>query len=175
MLKVSRIVIFHSFDSLIVNSKEDKKKLWDGIFHPNEIYQEQIAKEFRRLARKYKFANKSKLKDLFVTINDYSDEAMTVANWKAIKEARGEIKNKYSQVWDLLSIFSTTVVFYYFDSQIQENEKNGVSERIKNDYYKILKKYDEFDYYTPENLIINFDSKENLDKNYEGNLFYYTR
>jgi len=38
-----------------------------------------------------------------------------------------------------------------------------------------LKAYDVLDYFTRENISLKFDSKENLDKNYDGNLFYYTR
>ena len=32
-----------------------------------------------------------------------------------------------------------------------------------------------FNYFTRENIQVKFDSKENVDKNYEGSLFYYTR
>ena len=158
---------------VIIENEADKKKLQPDIFHPIEKYQKQIAKKFQQLALKYKFIDKAKLKDLFVAFNDYSDEAKTMANWKAIEEAKEKIERKYSSVWGLLAMFSSTVVFYFSDSQIQENDENGLSEKIKNDYYEILKKYDEMDYYTIENFVIKFDSKENLDKNYEGNLYYY--
>ena len=85
------------------------------------------------------------------------------------------IKNTYPQVWELITIFSSTVVFYYQDAQIRENEASGVSVSILEQYYRILKKYDELDYYTPENFNLKFDSKQNVDQNYEGSLFYYSR
>ena len=159
---------------IIVTSKENMKRMHID-FRPNADYQEQIANKFRKLSIKHRYTDKEKLENLFVTFNDYSDEAMTLANWSAIEEAREEIKNKYSSVWDLLEMFSSTVVFYYLETQIKENAINEVSEKIKTDYYKILKKYDELNYYTTENLLIKFDSKENLDENYQGSIFRYSR
>jgi hypothetical protein len=72
-------------------------------------------------------------------------------------------------------MFSSSVVFYYSDADITVNENNGISKAIMDTYYSILKKYDELNYFTRENIRLKFDSKENLDKNYQGNLFYYTR
>lgn len=65
--------------------------------------------------------------------------------------------------------------FYYFDADIVVNENNGISKAITDTYYSILKEYDKPNYFTSENISLKFDSKENLDKNYQGNLFYYTR
>ncbi len=46
-------------------------------------------------------------------------------------------------------------------------------EKLRIDYFNILKKYDEFDYIKMEDFSIAFDSKENLDKNYKGNWYFY--
>lgn len=142
---------------------------------PNEAYQGQIALEFRRLALKHKFTDEAKLEKLFVIYNDFSEEAKTEANWKAIKEVETQIKSKYPIVWEVVSMFSGSVVFYYSHADIAVNENNGISQAITDTYYSILKKYDELNYFTRENINLKFDSKENLDKNYQGNLFYYTR
>jgi len=58
---------------------------------------------------------------------------------------------------------------------MHENEANGVSPMILDDYYSLLKGYDELNYFTRQNIYIKFDSKENLEKNYQGSLFYYSR
>ncbi len=65
------------------------------------------------------------------------------------------------------------MVFFHEDVDIKNNAENGICEMIRNDYYTELKKHDEFNVYNPDNFIVNFDSKENLDKNYSGNLYYY--
>jgi hypothetical protein len=45
--------------------------------------------------------------------------------------------------------------------------------RFTKDYWQALEKHDEFAVFQPGELAVTFDSKENLDRNYEGNLFYY--
>ena len=154
---------------------EDYQKMFVSPFRPNQKYDEEIVLEFRILAINHRLADISELEDLFVCYVDFSDEAKTVANWNADKEVKKEIKSKYPVVWDVVWMFSSSVVFYYSDADIRVYEKNGTSKAITDLYYYILKKYDEPNYFTRENIRLKFDSKENLDKNYQGNLFYYTR
>lgn len=85
----------------------------------------------------------SVLKNLFVIYNDFSDEAKVGANWKATEEVKTQIKSKYPVVWDVISMFSRSVAFYYSDADITLNENNGISKAITNIYYSILKKYDD--------------------------------
>jgi hypothetical protein len=39
--------------------------------------------------------------------------------------------------------------------------------------YELARQYDEFSYLTIETFPIKFDSKENLNAKYHGNMFYY--
>ena len=160
---------------IIIENTEDYQKMHVGNFEFNKEYQSQIAREFQTLAAKHRLAAEEQLRDLFVSYNDFSEEAKTEANWKAIDRFKWVVKFKYPEVWKVISMFSSTVVFYYGDSDIAPNEQNGLTEKIVNDYYAVLKKYDDLNYFTRENIQVKFDSKENVDKNYEGNLFYYTR
>ena len=117
------------------------------------------------------------MSNLLVVYNDFSEEAKTAANWNAIKKANNYLKRKYrnDSLWYVEAEFSSVVIFYLNESDISRNDENGISRKIKMDYFNILKKYDEMNYYTLDNFVMTFDSKENLDKNYEGNLFYYSR
>jgi hypothetical protein len=160
---------------IIMKNTEDYQKMHVSNFEFNPEYQSQIAGEFQTLAAKYRFATAEQLRDLFVSYNDFSEEAKTEANWKAIDRFKWVVKFKYPAVWKVISMFSSTVVFYYGNSDIAPNEQNGLSEKIIGDYYSVLKKYDDLNYFTRENIQVKFDSKENVDKNYEGSLFYYTR
>jgi len=160
---------------VIIENTEDYQKMYVEIFKPKEEYQRQIADKFQQIAIKYKFAKAEQLENLFVIYNDFSEEAKTEANWKAIRRFEWLVKFKYPVVWKVISMFSSTVVFYYSDSDVALNGQKGISEKITNDYYAVLKKYDELDYFTKENIHVKFDSKENVDKNYEGSLIYYTR
>lgn len=160
---------------VIIENPEDYQKMYVRTFEPKEEYQREIALEFQKLAIKHQFATEEQLEDLFVIYNDFSEEAKTEANWQAANEVEQVLKDKYSVVWDVFPIFSGSVVFYYFDLDIAANENKGISKLITEDYYSILKKYDELNFFTRENIGLKFDSKENLDKNYEGNFFNYSR
>ena len=117
----------------------------------------------------------SQLEDLFVIYNDFSEEAKTEANWKARPEVEAQIVGKYPAIWKVLTPFSNLIVFYYSDADIVANEAAGLSTAIADAYFSILRRYDVLGYFTRENINIKFDSKENVDANYEGNLFYYSR
>ncbi len=164
----------HRLQVILENTKGYEKMLTREHEY-NGVYQFEIAHEFEKLALKHKLTDEASLENLLVVFNDFSDEARTDANWKAAKEIRQELRTKYSFIWDVISPFSGSVVFYYSDDDITLYKKNGMNQEVTNDYYSTLKKYDELNYFTKENMSLTFDSKENLDKNYEGNLFYYTR
>ena len=65
------------------------------------------------------------------------------------------------------------VVFYNSEINITTNQFIGISKQIKDDFYEVLHRIDEFNLFTYENLDFRYDSKENLDNHYDGNLFYY--
>ena len=76
-------------------------------------------------------------------------------------------------VWKIDGVSKDTVVFYLTDNDIQVNQGNGVSRTITETCYELVKQYDEFGYFEFETFPITFDGKENLDKNYQGNMYYY--
>lgn len=160
---------------VIIESTEDYQRMYVRPFCPNPEYQDQISHTFRELARKHGFADEPQLKSLFVIYNDFSEEAKTEANWNAAEEVERRLKSKYPAVWHVETPFSNAIVFYYHDTDIAMNESAGVSGAITEEYYSILKEHDELNCFTRENISLKFDSKENLDKNYQGSLFYYTR
>ena len=160
---------------LILNSKSDKEKFFSKPFVKNRKYEKAVSNHFRLLAQKHGYSEQQALEKFFVAYSDFSEEAKTLANWQAVEKAKPIIKQACSEVWEVMAMFSSTVVFYYLDSQIHENAESGVSGSISEDYFQILKKFDELDYYTSGNFTMKFDSKENVDQNYQGSLFYYSR
>jgi len=76
-------------------------------------------------------------------------------------------------VWAIHGVGWATVVF--FDTELSKDNaaKSGVTQTIESACYKLLKTYDEFDYLSREQFGVNFDSKEVLDRDFEGNLYYY--
>ncbi len=79
-------------------------------------------------------------------------------------------------IWDISADASYgAVVFYYLYKDVAENQNKDVNKTIQDEYYLILKKYDELDYFTRDNMRLKFDSKENVDKNFQGNVNNYFR
>ena len=57
-----------------------------------------------------------------------------------------------------------------------KNIKNGTNENIKNDCLRLLRLYKmSLIILMKKTLKLTFDSKQNLDENYQGNSFYYFR
>jgi hypothetical protein len=164
----------HRLD-IILENPIDYRKMHVSVYEPKKEYQTEIASEFQKLAAKYRFAKQEQLEDLFVFYIDFSDEVKITVCQKAAKEAEHVIKEKFSAVWDVFTSFGRSFVFYYSDSDITNNESNGISKAITEEYYSIVKKYDELDYFTIDNLLPKFESKENLDKNYNGSFQNYIR
>jgi len=78
-------------------------------------------------------------------------------------------------VWEVYREFATTTYFFYTDKQIEDYINDGTTETMRQQYFDLLKKYDEFDYIKPDTYLLTFDSKENFDKSFESNWFYYSR
>jgi len=165
--------------SIIIENADGYRKMFHEPYHvPHKIeeYVPQIVGEFNKLVSKCQSASESQFAGMFVNYYDFSQETKTDVNKKAIREANTKLKEKYSMIWEVARYGdSGPVIFYYFDREIKENEVNGISETIAIDYLSILRKYDELNFVTRENLDIKFDSKEKVDLNCQGNLFLYFR
>ena len=112
----------------------------------------------------------------FVFYYSLQNEAITDANWKVEKKYKKSIIKHFSEIWEILPIFRSTTVFYLKDADIEKYSKSGLSQQIYEAYFNKLKKFDLLNYLkTEKDFILKFDSKENLDKNYKGNLFDYSR
>ncbi len=152
---------------VILANRGDHRRIFAG-------YEGQIADQFRRLALKHRFADESLLEHLFVAYNDFPQEAQTEANWKATPQLKAWALARYpAVVWTVQAAFSTSVVFYYSDSDIAASEASGVSRALTNEYYALLKRHDELHAFADGDMHLRFDSKENVDKNYAGSLFSY--
>jgi len=159
---------------VLLATTEDFRKIHSG-YNYNEVIQKEIAEKFLKLANQYNYGKPKSRKDIWVCYNDFSIEMRTDVNWRTIKEASRFIKDKYSSynVWSVQAAFESSVVFFLSNEDLNNN--TTIKKEIKEDYYRILKQRDEFDLFTRPNFALEFDSKQNLDENYAGNLFYYFR
>lgn len=64
-------------------------------------------------------------------------------------------------------------IFLEKENQIEESRQNPLFEKLKEEYFEIVKEKDEFGFFKKELINLAFDSKENFDINYDSSWFYY--
>ncbi len=159
---------------VLLSSREDFLKMHTSGFGYDPVKQTQIAEAFYQLAKRYRFKSDKEITSVFVAFSDFSEELKADANSKADREARPMIVKNYQPhgIWDVISIFSGVVVFFHTEAELQQARLTKVTDAINKDYFCYLKKYDEFKLYSAD-FAVHFDTKENLDQNFNGNLYYY--
>lgn len=137
-------------------------------------YSDEILDKLKHLVGEYKRENEFYLEDIHFIVWNFDDLAKESAYGKAAQEIEEHIKKNYADapIHYVYTMFSLAV-FYHTDEQLHECQRNGISARIKADYYYYLKKHDDFDLFTPDNFECIFDSHENVEKNFQGNYYFY--
>lgn len=80
------------------------------------------------------------------------------------------IEEKYKNVlWKIARFGEHVTFFFYTNAELEKAKQSGLIVQLKQEYFEILKHFDEFDYFTLINFNAVFDSKENFDKNYNSN------
>ena len=107
----------------------------------------------------------------------FEDEAKNRAALELIERKGKKLEEQFLEygVWTITGMSKNIVVFFTDEKTKHQNMKNGICDLIRHELFKKIKPYDEFTYFSEDSLEIHYDSKENLDDNYEGSLFYYFR
>ncbi|MEN6636327.1 MAG: hypothetical protein ABFC56_10775 [Clostridiaceae bacterium] len=157
-----------------LSSKSDYDTMFDGYNYCAEK-QALISEKLYELALKYQMPDIGNYRNVFVAYCNFSEEIRSDYNSKAYTLLKEHLTKKYRRdsVWDIFALFSSLTVFYLRDSDIQLNQDRGISKQIKDEYYETLHRLDEFHVFSYESFNVTFDSKENLDQHFEGNLYYY--
>jgi putative heme iron utilization protein len=172
---------------LILKDQSDYQKMLDNSGY-NSIIQDEIAGKFREILREedsdidtkiiaekvFKFFRKPKT-NIWVCysnfINVYSAEISTELTKNEIKTLVE--KYKVGNIWEIHTNGFYITVFFEKESHIEENKENLFFENLKREYFEIVKQKDEFGFFKKDKIILLFDSKENFDKNFESNWYYY--
>jgi hypothetical protein len=160
---------------IILDRERDVTKMQKSPLVNNPAYERDISAYFIDLAKKYDHTGIKNPDKFFICYHNFSNVARTDATWNSIKKNSARIRRSHKNVWGVECAFDSAVVFYKTVKDVEESGKNGVSRKIRKLYFDTLKEYDEFGYFTMDDLDMVFDSKENLDKNYQGRVFYYFR
>jgi hypothetical protein len=114
-------------------------------------------------------------KRLFVCYSEFSHIINQETGDKIPKDQLSALIDKYKKedVWIIQMLITGFKIFYFKERQIEIHRNDKFIEEMKNDFFELIKPYDEFDYIRREQIWIGFDSKENFDKNYGGSWYNY--
>ena len=110
------------------------------------------------------------IQSVLVLFYAFEPLAKQEANTKISLATTTSIEEKYKIVlWKIARFGEHVTFFFYTNSQLKKAKQSGLTVQLKQEYFEILKHFDEFDYFTLSNFNAVFDSKDNFDKNYNGN------
>jgi hypothetical protein len=163
--------------NLIIETTRDFEQLHKDIFTLKPNIKSSILNRFSRIVSASSESAQFNTNDVHLITDDFSREAMGQAAEQFLRNDGQAVLTKFpdAHIWDISGHSTHIVVFYLKEDDIARNQNNGSSDAIRQECYDGVKLYDEFDYFTPDNFSIKFDSKQNVDENYEGSMFYYWR
>jgi len=163
-----------------------------GKFMNNKTYnfskrkQKEIAEKFKELTLKHeKEKNQNLIKkllglphrtdSLYVYFTDFQSIAKIEANESIPKEKIEKLKLDFNNkdIWEITKVFSGVTCFLYTDKQLKKYQLSEIHRQWNEQYFDLLKDYDEFGYFNKDYFSIDLDSKQNFDKNYDSNWYYY--
>lgn len=143
-----------------------------SVFHNGTGYDE---KKRKAVVDQFKtFANEgsgiSDNSDIWVIFQDFEPAEQAFCNERIPKEEIDAFKARYADqhLWEVSRFGAYTTFFFLTKEQMLSSKESGLQAELKAEYLKLLKPYDEFNYFNLENLPIVFDNKENFDEHYQG-------
>lgn len=115
--------------------------------------------------------------DFFITLSSFKPIYISDINSRIPNYEIDLLKDNYKEldIWQIFKSFGHTTCFVYTDKGLKNSKNEDIFQSLKYDYYKLLKSNDELELINEQDFSFDFDSKENVDENYEGSLFYYYR
>ncbi|HOJ99515.1 MAG TPA: hypothetical protein PLW34_08145 [Termitinemataceae bacterium] len=159
--------------SIILERRSDFNKFVDDRLTIDINKQNECLEAFLKLYPK-KIKN---VEEAFVTFDNFENTAIYEAISAVKKDELEEIKKSVDKdcLWLIDNTMGFFVVLTNTEREREEINTSDACKIIKEKLFNLVKLYDEFNYITPDNLKIEFDSKENFEKNYKDNWFYYYR
>lgn len=159
-------VIFENYES--VNTIRDR------IGNYAKEKQQKIKLKFEEILLREPNAE-YKTENLLVIFSAFNPIARAEANGKVTDSFLNSLKAKYQElkIWEINKFGGATTIFFYTEKEVEEKSQSVQIKVLREEYLQELKKYDEFNVIDPEKFNLSFDSKENFDKNYESNWYYY--
>ena len=165
---------------IVFERQKDYNQLHGDPEYPyNKKYNNLIASNFLRIVRELKmdgFANYQG-ENFHMSYSVFSKIAIIECLSKVSKSELNQIKEKYLSkgLWEISIHHDSVVIFYAREAEIKSNNKLGVTKEIENKIKDLAQQYDAFNYLKEEPIFFGYDSKDNFDKNFNGNWYDYYR
>jgi hypothetical protein len=161
--------------SVIFEREESRIQFMDGANFKREK-QAAVAEKFREIVA----ASPSLAFDtdhLLVIFQSFEPVARTEANWNIERSELDEIRSNLAHLslWEIWPSWDSVTFFFQTDAELKSSAENGAQRSCRAAYGELMRPLDEFGYLRERPIEVRFNSKENLDRNYEGSLFLYDR
>lgn len=109
--------------------------------------------------------------DIWVIFQEFEPAEQAACNEKIPQKEINAFKSRFldQHLWEIVRFGAYTTFVFETKEQMTGSKENGVQAEIRKEYLKLLKPYDEFNYFSLENVPIVFDNKEDFEENYQGN------
>jgi len=113
--------------------------------------------------------------NVFVIYGAFEPVAKLEATYKITQKKTEEFIKSFNNkdIWTISIGFTIPTFFVFTDEKVKEYEKREIKSAWADKYYDFVKPFDEFNYFKRTDIQVYIDSKENFDKNYESNWYYY--
>lgn len=160
----------------VIFERQDEKKLFcadHGNFDP--LKQAAIAAKFKELIR-VRREQSFDTNRLLVIFSAFEPVARLEAIGRVQPDQLAQLQNKMNNpaIWQIRGDFGGISVFFYTDAQLKDLQ-DSLRAECSDAYAEIIKVHDEFGYFQRNPAHVTFESKENFEKTYQGNWFYYDR
>lgn len=113
--------------------------------------------------------------DVFVAYGAFEPIAKLEATYKINQNKTEEFIKSFDNkdIWTISIGFTIPTFFLFTDEKVKEYDKPEIKKNWADKYFDLVKPFDEFNYFKRTDIQVYLDSKENFDKNYESNWYYY--
>ena len=97
------------------------------------------------------------------------------ATYKITQKQREEFIRSFDNIdlWTISIGFTIPTFFMFTDEKVIQYDKPEIKSAWSHKYFDFVKPFDEFNYFKRTAIQVYIDSKDNFDKNYESNWYYY--
>jgi hypothetical protein len=113
--------------------------------------------------------------NVFVIYGAFEPIAKLEATYKITQKQTEEFIKSFDNkdIWTISLGFTNPIFFMFTDEKVKEYDKPEIKTMWVDKFFDFIKPFDEFNYFKRTDIQVYLDSKENFDKNYESNWYYY--